>query len=297
MNQDHSLAPVSQTEPHIEGMEEKEGEKGKWEVENERVERMFTRNNKQHDIPEEKGILATNQGDPRKPASPAQSQAVEEKEEKMLKGKIDDGAKNKGEGEDRGGGEWGRRRGEDRGGGRDGIIEEEEQEEKIEGDEKGKIEEKIQKGKGKIAKIGEDKGKIEEEEEKMKTEEEKGKTEEEKGKTEEEKGKVEEEKGTTKEEEDDDDNQYLDGGWGWMVVLGGTMVSLLQSVLLTSQGLTFISLLEKFPHLQTTVVSGTMAIYNGCRFISGKLRFIIIHIKTNFFIFVHSVRINILQMN
>ena len=286
MNQDHSLAPVSQTEPHIEGMEEKEGEKGKWEVENERVEQMFTRNNKQHDIPEEKGILATNQGDPRKPASPAQSQAVEEKEEKILKGKIEDGAKNKeGEGEDRGGGvgEWGRRRGEDRGGGgRDGIIEEEEQEEKIEGDEKGKIEEKIQKGKGKIAKIGEDKGKIEkieEEEEKMKTEEEKGKTKEE------------------EEEDDDDDYQYLDGGWGWMVVLGGTMVSLLQSVLLTSQGLTFISLLEKFPHLQTTVVSGTMAIYNGCRFISGKLRFIMIHIKTKFFILVHSVRINILQMN
>ena len=125
----------------------------------------------------------------------------------------------------------------------------------------------------KIEEDGEEKGKIEEEE---------GKTNEE-GKIEEdweEKGKIqEEEKEERKAEEegkiDEEEEQYLDGGWGWMVVLGGAMVSLLQSLLVTSQGLTFISLLEKFPHLQTAVVCGTMALYNGCRLISGELCFLV----------------------
>ena len=131
-------------------------------------------------------------------------------------------------------------------------------------EEKGKVEEK----------------KIKEEKKKRKIEgeetfkEEKGRGKIEKGKIqqiEEEKWKITWEKEIMQEEEEE---QYLDGGWGWMVVLGGAMMSLLQSLLVTSQSLTFISLLEKFPHLQTAVVSGTMALYNGCKFISGKLCFL-----------------------
>ena len=127
-------------------------------------------------------------------------------------------------------------------------------------EEQGKVEEKKIKEEKKKRKIEEEET-FEEEKEREKIE---------KGKIEQ----IEEEKWKIKGEEImQEEEQYLDGGWGWMVVLGGAMMSLLQSLLVTSQSLTFISLLEKFPNLQTAVVSGTMALYNGCKFISGKLCF------------------------